>query len=57
MGASSVWLSGVQPALDGITLLKEHIHSLEVVLVALLSLETQVASVAWRSFLQLRLVA
>ena len=41
-------MEGVQPVLDGVALpLKEQVHSLGVLLKPSLSLEAQVASVAW----------
>ena len=49
---------GAQPVLDGVALpLKEHVHSLGVLLEPSMSLEAQVASVAQSAFYQLWLVA
>ena len=48
---------GAQPVLDRVALpLKEQVRSLGVLLEPSLSLEAQVASVAWNAFYQLRLV-
>ena len=58
VGGSSDWMVGVQPVLDGAALpLKEQVHSLGFLLESSLSLEAQVASVAWSAFYQLWLVA
>ena len=58
VGGSSDQMVGVQTVLDGVAIpLKEQVHSLVVLLEPSLSLEAQVASVAWSAFYQLRLVA
>ena len=46
IGGSRVWELGKQPVLDGVTLLKEQMHSLGVLLDPSLSLEAQVHSMA-----------
>ena len=58
VSGSSERIVGVQPVLDGVALpLKEQVRSLGVLLEPSLSLEAQVALVAWSAFYQLRLVA